>query len=209
MFFSKKAERHERHERHPRVCVCGEMDTMNDIKVRSAGPSGRVTAECGIIRIHRGGASALAMGVAEVGEGGMGSTIRLRQGFDGQARTRTNGDRTGIMNDKVKQGSLRTRAGGCRALRLDKVSQGGFKDRQGNLRQFKNQFFVSFRTGHHGEREYTYMRSLQKGGVAPPGLGRGWRGSHGLRHVNSFVLPALGRKAQGASHNEMSQGIGR
>ncbi|MDB6016828.1 MAG: hypothetical protein JWR19_1317 [Pedosphaera sp.] len=46
--------------------------------------------------------------------------------------------RTGIMNDKVKQGILRICPGGCRVLRVDKGSQGGFKDGQGNLRQFKN-----------------------------------------------------------------------
>ncbi|MDB6018617.1 MAG: hypothetical protein JWR19_3106 [Pedosphaera sp.] len=108
--------------------------------------------------------------------------------------------RTGVMNNKVKQGILRIRPGSCRALRLDKVSQGGFKDGQGNLRQFKNQFFVSFRTGHHGEREHTYMRSLQNGGVAPPGLGKFARGSHGWRHglLTSVVPPALGREVAGA-----------
>ncbi|MDB6017044.1 MAG: hypothetical protein JWR19_1533 [Pedosphaera sp.] len=100
------------------------------------------------------------------------SRRRLRTAHGGSTtRTRTNGDRTDIMNDKVKRGILRIRPVGGRVLRLDKVSQGGFKDGQGKLRQFKNQFFVSFRTGHHGERDYTYMRSLPNGGVGPPGLG--------------------------------------
>ncbi|MDB6019746.1 MAG: hypothetical protein JWR19_4235 [Pedosphaera sp.] len=115
---------------------------MNVKKVRSAGPStfakatadrsARVTAECGIIRIHRGVAEVLAHGPWGIDD----------EDEDDDERGPEGCFRTGIMNNKVKRGILRIRPGGGRALRLDKVSQGGFKDGQGKLRQFKNQFFV-------------------------------------------------------------------
>ncbi|MDB6019310.1 MAG: hypothetical protein JWR19_3799 [Pedosphaera sp.] len=60
-------------------------------------------------------------------------------------------------------------------------------------------------------KELNNMRRLQKGCVAPPGLGRIWRGSHGWRHgLDSFVPSALGdgrRRAQASTRSvKVSEG---
>ncbi|MDB6018166.1 MAG: hypothetical protein JWR19_2655 [Pedosphaera sp.] len=111
---------------------------MNDEKVRSAAASARVTAESGIFRIRSlntdGHGREWTTWTTWTGEMArfarwfpLRRGFRRRQGYGGQdGGTRDaeacEGKRTVIMNNKVKQGSLRIRPGGRWVLRQVKVA---------------------------------------------------------------------------------------